>query len=115
MFILVLQNDPNWHTLDRLPVPYATIARSLPTLAHDSEGHLPGLGLNLVALLRELERLREQVRKAELARSLRVDRRKRTRIRRLEHRRRCQRGFFPRPVQVSDGSAGFLNFGETFG
>jgi hypothetical protein len=32
--------------------------------------------LNLVALLRELERLREQVRKAELARSLRVDRRK---------------------------------------
>ena len=43
--------------------------------------------LNLVALLRELERLREQVRIAELARSLRVDRRKRTRIRRLEHRR----------------------------
>jgi hypothetical protein len=39
---------------------------------------------NLVALLRELERLREQVRKVELARSLRVDRRKRTRIRRLE-------------------------------
>jgi hypothetical protein len=36
--------------------------------------------LNLVALLRELERLREQVRIAELARSLRVDRRKRTRI-----------------------------------
>jgi len=43
--------------------------------------------LNLVALLRELERLREQVRIAELARSQRVDRRKRTRIRRLEHRR----------------------------
>jgi len=44
--------------------------------------------LNLVALLRELEQLREQVRKAELARSLRVDRRKRTRIRWLELRRR---------------------------
>jgi hypothetical protein len=48
--------------------------------------------LNLVALLREVEQLREQVRKAELARSLRVDRRKRTRIRRLELRRRfCRR------------------------
>jgi hypothetical protein len=47
--------------------------------------------LNLVALLRELERLREQVRIAELARSLPVDRRKRTRIRRLEHRRRLRR------------------------
>jgi hypothetical protein len=23
MFIRVLQNDPNWHTLDCLPVPYA--------------------------------------------------------------------------------------------
>jgi len=44
--------------------------------------------LNLVALLRELERLREQVRKAELARSLRVDRRKRTLIRRLELKKR---------------------------
>ncbi len=43
--------------------------------------------LNLVALFRELEQLREQVRIAELARSLRVDRRKRTHIRRLEHRR----------------------------
>ena len=32
--------------------------------------------LNLIALLRELERLREQVRKAELARSPRVDHRK---------------------------------------
>jgi hypothetical protein len=47
--------------------------------------------LNLVAQLRELERLREQVRKAELARSLRVDRRKRTRIRWLELRRRLRR------------------------
>jgi len=47
--------------------------------------------LNLVALLRELEQLREQVRKAELARSLRVDRRKRTRIRWLELRRRLRR------------------------
>jgi hypothetical protein len=26
-----------------------------------------------------------------------------------------QRGLFPRPVQVSDGSAGFLYFGNTFG
>jgi hypothetical protein len=48
--------------------------------------------LNLVALLRELERLREQVRKAELAlRSRRADRRKRTRIRWLELRRRLRR------------------------
>jgi hypothetical protein len=39
---------------------------------------------NLVAQLRELERLREQVKKAELARkSQQTDRRKRTRIRRL--------------------------------
>ena len=42
--------------------------------------------LNLVALLVELERLREQVRQAELARSPRIDRRKRTRIRWLELR-----------------------------
>jgi len=47
--------------------------------------------LNLVALLLELEQLREQVRKAELARSLRVDRRKRTRIQWLELRRRLRR------------------------
>jgi hypothetical protein len=48
--------------------------------------------LNLIALLRELERLREQVRKAELAlRSRRADRRKRTRIRWLELRRRLRR------------------------
>jgi hypothetical protein len=47
--------------------------------------------LNLVALLRELERLREQVRIAELARSPRVDRRKRTRIPWLELRRRLRR------------------------
>jgi len=26
-----------------------------------------------------------------------------------------QRGFFPRPAQVSDGSAGFLYFGKTRG
>jgi hypothetical protein len=46
--------------------------------------------LNLIALLRELNQLREQVRKAELAlRSRRVDRRKRTRIRRLEPRSRA--------------------------
>jgi hypothetical protein len=48
--------------------------------------------LNLVALLRELEGLRERVRKAELAlRSRRADRRKRTRIRWLELRRRLRR------------------------
>jgi len=47
--------------------------------------------LNLVVLLGELERLREQVRKAELARSLRVDRRKRTRIRALEPSKRLRR------------------------
>jgi hypothetical protein len=46
--------------------------------------------LNLVALLCELERLREQVRKAELARWPRADRRKRTRIRWLELRRRSR-------------------------
>jgi hypothetical protein len=56
-----------------------------------SAGAVIDESLNLVALLRELERLREQVRKAELARSLRVDRRKRTRIRPLEHRRRLRR------------------------
>jgi hypothetical protein len=44
--------------------------------------------LNLVAMYRELEQLREQVRIAELARSLRVDRRKRTHTRQLENRRR---------------------------
>ena len=47
--------------------------------------------LNLVAQLRELERLRERVMKAELARSPPVDRRKRTRIRWLELRRRLRR------------------------
>ena len=46
--------------------------------------------LNLVVLLRELERLREQVGKAELARSSRGDRRKRTRIRWLELRSRLR-------------------------
>jgi hypothetical protein len=47
--------------------------------------------LNLVALLVELERLREQVRKAELARTRRVDRRKRVRTRGLELRGRLYR------------------------
>ncbi len=47
--------------------------------------------LNLVALLVELERLREQVRKAELARSPRVDRRKRAHVRWLELRGRLRR------------------------
>jgi hypothetical protein len=55
---------------------------------HPSAAAVIDQGLNLVVLLGELERLREQVRKAELARSLRVDRRKRTRIRWLELRRR---------------------------
>jgi hypothetical protein len=46
---------------------------------------------NLIAQLRELEGLRERVRKAELARrSRRVDRRKRARIRRLEPRSRLR-------------------------
>ena len=46
----------------------------------------------LIAQLRELEGLRERVRKAELARrSRRVDRRKGTRIRRHEPRRRFRR------------------------
>jgi hypothetical protein len=48
--------------------------------------------LNFIALLRELEELRERVRKAELAlRSRRVERRKRTHIRSLELRRRSRR------------------------
>jgi hypothetical protein len=47
--------------------------------------------LNLVALLVELERLREQVRKAEQARTRRVDRRKRVRTRWLELRGRLYR------------------------
>jgi hypothetical protein len=47
--------------------------------------------LNLVALLIELERLREQVRTAELARSPRIDRRKRTRIRWRELRSHLRR------------------------
>jgi hypothetical protein len=38
--------------------------------------------LNIVAMFRELEQLREHVRIAELARSLRVNRRKRRRLRR---------------------------------
>jgi hypothetical protein len=46
---------------------------------------------NLIVQLRELNELRERVRKAELARSPRVDSRKRTRIRRLELRRRLRR------------------------
>ncbi len=47
---------------------------------------------NLIAQLRELEGLRERVRKAELARgSRRVDRRKRTRIRRLNPESRLPR------------------------
>jgi len=32
MFILVLQNAPNWHTLDRLPVPYAIDRKKLANI-----------------------------------------------------------------------------------
>ena len=47
---------------------------------------------NLIAQLRELEGLRERVRKAELARrSRQIDRRKRTRIGRLEPGSRLRR------------------------
>jgi hypothetical protein len=47
---------------------------------------------DLIAQLRELQGLRERVRKAELARrSRQADRRKRTRIRRLEPRSRLRR------------------------
>ena len=46
--------------------------------------------LNLLALLRELERLRGQVKKAELIRSPRVDRRKTTLVRWVELRRRLR-------------------------
>jgi len=47
---------------------------------------------NLIVQLRELEGLRERVRKAELARrSRRIDSRKSTRIRRLEPRSRLGR------------------------
>jgi hypothetical protein len=47
---------------------------------------------NLIAQLRELQGLRERVRKTELARrSRRIDRRKRTRIRRFESRSRLHR------------------------
>jgi hypothetical protein len=32
MFIVVLQNDPNWHTLDRLPVPYVIDRKKLANI-----------------------------------------------------------------------------------
>jgi hypothetical protein len=32
MFIHVLQNEPNWHTLDRLPVPYAIDRKKLANI-----------------------------------------------------------------------------------
>jgi hypothetical protein len=32
MFILVLQNDPNWHSLDRLPVSYAIDRKKLANI-----------------------------------------------------------------------------------
>jgi hypothetical protein len=41
MFILVLQNDPNWHTLDCLPVPYAIDRKKL---ANNGARPFPGLG-----------------------------------------------------------------------
>jgi hypothetical protein len=92
--------------------------------------------LNLAALLVELERLRKQVRTAELARSPRVDRRKKRRFgglklegayavaKSIRKSSICfpdsscainQRGLFPRPAQVSGGSAGFLSFGKACG
>src|ERR1700681_1764175 len=86
---------------------------------------------NLIVQLRELNELRERVRKAELARPPRVDCRKRNAhsaasavaksIRKSSigfPDLSCavsQRGFFPRPVQVSEGCSGFRNFGKTVG
>jgi hypothetical protein len=37
MFIRVLQNDPNWHTLDCLPVPYAIDRKKLATMGGRSQ------------------------------------------------------------------------------
>jgi hypothetical protein len=40
MFIRVLQNDPNWHTLDCLPVPYAIDRKKLATMGGRSRPSL---------------------------------------------------------------------------
>jgi hypothetical protein len=32
MFVRALQNDPNWHTLDYLPVPYPIARKKLATM-----------------------------------------------------------------------------------
>jgi hypothetical protein len=43
MFIRVLQNDLNWHTLDCLPVPYAIDRKKLATWADGSSSRfVPG-------------------------------------------------------------------------
>ncbi len=44
MFILVLQNDPNWHTLDRLPVPYAIDRKKLANIGASLRRPFAGLG-----------------------------------------------------------------------
>jgi hypothetical protein len=41
MFIRVLQNDPNWHTLDCLPVPYAIDRKKLATMGGRSTPRSP--------------------------------------------------------------------------
>jgi hypothetical protein len=42
MFIRVLQNDPNWHTLDWLPVPYAIDRKKLATMGRRSPPRFNG-------------------------------------------------------------------------
>jgi len=42
MFIRVLQNDPNWHTLDCLPVPYAIERKKLATMGGRRLASMPG-------------------------------------------------------------------------
>jgi hypothetical protein len=42
MFIRVLQNDPNWHTLDCLPVPYAIDRKKLATTGGRRLASMPG-------------------------------------------------------------------------
>jgi len=41
MFIRVLQNDPNWHTLDCLPVPYAIDRKKLASMGRRSTPRSP--------------------------------------------------------------------------
>ena len=42
MFIRVLQNDPYWHTLDCLPVPYAIDRKKLATMGGRRLASMPG-------------------------------------------------------------------------